>query len=162
MISVPPAPSKTPGPTKTNPVVGPDKFMDHFIKNWETTLVTSATQVINPLEESDQYFSQPCVDQSVCHYLFAILICSQHQASDPVMHLITCNYVAIPGSSCLVEWAFLLSAQMDSAHCGNMEKKKFGGLQRLWGAYADGRMEAHKEVWVALELDFDHLSEVNY
>jgi len=40
-----------------------------------------------------------------------------------------------------------------------MEKKRFGDLQRLWGAYADGRLEVHKEVWVALDLDFDHLSE---
>ena len=64
MIAVPPAPSETPGPTKTYPVVGLDEFMDQFIKNWENMLVTSvlATQVINPLEESDQYFSQPCVD----------------------------------------------------------------------------------------------------
>ena len=73
MIAAPPAPSKTLCPTKTNPVVGPDEFMDQFIKNWETTLVTSvsATQVINPLEESDQYFSQLCVDQSVCTDLIA-------------------------------------------------------------------------------------------
>ena len=76
-----------------------------------------------------------------------------------LMRLIACDYVAIPGSSCLVEQAFLLSAQMDSAHCRNMEKKKFGGLQRLWGAYTDGRLEVHKEVWVSLDPDFDHLSE---
>ena len=74
------------------------------------------------------------------------------------MHLITCNYVAILGSSCLVEQAFSLSSRIDSAHCGNMDKKKFGGLQRLWGAYGDGRLEVHKEVWVALDPDFDHLS----
>jgi len=43
-----------------------------------------------------------------------------------------------------------------------MEKKKFGGLQRLQGAYADGRLEVHKEVWVALDPDFDHLSEDDY
>ena len=73
MIAVPPAPSETTGPTKTNPVVGPDEFMDQFKNNRETTLVTSvlATQVINPLEESDQYFSQPCVDWSVCTDLIA-------------------------------------------------------------------------------------------
>ena len=44
MIAVPPAPSETPGPTKTNLVVGPDDFMDEFIKNWETRLVTSVSE----------------------------------------------------------------------------------------------------------------------
>jgi len=43
-----------------------------------------------------------------------------------------------------------------------MDKKKFGGLQRLQGAYMDGMLEVHKEVWVALDLDFDHLSEDDY
>ena len=96
------------------------------------------------------------------HSLFAIFIYSQHQALEYlVMHLIACNYAAIPGSSCLVEQAFSLSARTDSACRGNMEKKKFGGLQRLRGAYADGRLEVHKEVWVALDPDFDHLSEVD-
>jgi len=66
-------PSKTPGPTKTNPVLGPDDFKDKFIKSRETRLVTSvlATQVVNPLEESDKYFSCPCVDQLVCTDLIA-------------------------------------------------------------------------------------------
>ena len=65
MIAVPPtAPSETPGPPKKKLVMGPDNFMDQFIKKREPTLVTSvsATQVINPLEEFDQYFSWPCVD----------------------------------------------------------------------------------------------------
>ena len=64
-IFLPPAaPSKTPGPSKSNPVVGPDNFMDQFIKKWETMLVKSVseTQVINQLEEFDQYFSWLCVD----------------------------------------------------------------------------------------------------
>ena len=135
-----------------------------------------ATQVINPLEEFDQYFSQPCVDRSVCTDLIAwwgvsqffilclpFLILLQHQVLEyPVMHLIARDYAAIPGSSCLVEQAFSLSARKDSAHRGNMEKKKFGGLQRLRGAYMDGRLEVHKAVWVALDADFDHLSEDDY
>ena len=62
------------------------------------------------------------------------------------MHLIARDFAAIPGLSCLVECAFSLSARTDSAHCGNMEKEKFGGLQRLRGAYADGRLEVQKEV----------------
>ncbi|KAF8234739.1 hypothetical protein L208DRAFT_1260414, partial [Tricholoma matsutake] len=49
----------------------------------------------------------------------------------PVMCLIAQDFAAIPGSSGLVEHAFSLSARTDSAHHGNMEKKKFGGLQRL-------------------------------
>jgi len=148
MIAVPPtAPSETPGPPKKKLVMGPDNFMDQFIKKREPTLVTSvsATQVINPLEEFDQYFSWPCVDQAVCTDLIAwwgvsqffilclpFLIHLQHQVLEyPVMCLIACEYAAIPGLSCLAEWAFSLSARTDSACCGNMEKKKFGGLQRL-------------------------------
>jgi hypothetical protein len=75
------------------------------------------------------------------------------------MRLIARDFAAIPGSSCLVERAFSLSARTDSARRGNMEKNKFSGLQRLRGAYADGRLEVQKEVWVALDADFDYCSE---
>ena len=74
------------------------------------------------------------------------------------MCLIARDFAAILGSSCLVEHAFSLSAWTDSACHGNMEKK-FGGLQRLQGTYADGRLEVQKEVWVALDADFDCLTE---
>jgi len=73
---------------------------------------------------------------SVFHSWFANFICSQHEALEyPMMHLISHDYVAIPGSSYIVEQAFSLSAQTDSVWCGNIEKKMLGGLQRLWGAY---------------------------
>jgi len=38
-------------------------------------------------------------------------------------------------------------------------EEEIGGLQRLRGTYADGRLEVQKEVWVALDADFDCLSE---
>ena len=58
--------SKAPGPTKNDLIPGPDDFMDQFIKKRAIPSMSAATQVIDPLEEFDQYFSRPCVDRSVC------------------------------------------------------------------------------------------------
>jgi len=100
-----------------------------------------ATQVNNPLEEFDQYFSWPCVDRSVAliwllvgsksnfHSLFAISYLLQHQVSNTLLctwfHVTMQQY----SSSCLVEWAFSLSDRTDSACHGNMEKM-FGGFTK--------------------------------
>ena len=75
------------------------------------------------------------------------------------MREIARNYLAIPGSSCLVEHAFSLSARTDTARRGQIEKMKFGGLQRLRGAYSDGRLQACKEAWMAIDADFDYNSD---
>ena len=67
VTTVPPAmSSKAPGPTKNDLIPGPDDFMDQFIKKRAIPSMSAATQVIDPLEEFDRYFSRPCVDRSVC------------------------------------------------------------------------------------------------
>jgi len=64
--------SKAPGPAKKDHIPRPDDFMDQFIKKWEAIPSMSAvTQVIDPLEEFDRYFSCLCVDRSVCTDLVA-------------------------------------------------------------------------------------------
>jgi hypothetical protein len=51
-----------------------DDFMDRFIQERESTsvkLISTAAQVVDPLEEFDRYFSRPCVDRTVCVDLVA-------------------------------------------------------------------------------------------
>ena len=61
------------------------------------------------------------------------------------------DYLAIPGSSCLTERSFSMSAQTDNVRRCQMDGQKFGSLQRLRAAYRDGRLKAESEAW--LEVD---------
>jgi hypothetical protein len=65
------------------------------------------------------------------------------------------DYLAIPGSTCLAERSFSLSGRTDEARRRNIDADRFGAIQRLWGAYWDGRLEAHQEAWLEYNPDFD-------
>ncbi|KAM6489863.1 Ribonuclease H-like domain containing protein [Amanita muscaria] len=138
---------------------GMDNFMDQFIKKKKPILAIPTSvgyENVNPLEEFKRYFARPCVSRSSCTNAIAWW---GHQGSEyPVLQLIARDYCPIPGSSCLVERSFSLSARTDSARRGQMDKNKFGSLQRLRGAYSDGRLNVHNEAWIALDADFDYNS----
>jgi hypothetical protein len=65
------------------------------------------------------------------------------------------DYLAIPGSTCLAERSFSLSGRTDEARQRQMDAERFGAIQRLRGAYRDGRLEAYKEAWFEIDPDFD-------
>ena len=63
------------------------------------------------------------------------------------------DYMAIPGSSCLAERSFSMSARTDDIRCHQMGGEKFGGVQRLCSAYRDGRLKAESEAWLEIDPD---------
>ena len=64
----------------------------------------------------------------------------------PVLRLMARDYLAIPGSTCLAERSFLMSARTDDCRRRQMSSDKFGGSQRL---------QAVEEAWLEIEADFD-------
>ena len=64
------------------------------------------------------------------------------------------DYMAIPGSTCLAERSFSMSARTDDVRRRQMGAKKFGAVQRLRSAYCDGRLEAIQEAWMEVDPDF--------
>ena len=48
------------------------------------------------------------------------------------------DYLAIPGSTCLAERLFSMSARTDNVQWQQMGGEKFGAVQRLRSAYCDG------------------------
>ena len=65
------------------------------------------------------------------------------------------DYLAVPGSACLAERSFSLSGRTDDPRRRQMDAKKFGIIQRLRGAYRDGRLKAREEAWLEIDPDFD-------
>ena len=66
-----------------------------------------------------------------------------------------CDYLAIPGSSCLAECSFSMSAWTDDVQRRQMDGEKFGDLQRLRSAYHDGHLETLNEAWMEIDPDFE-------
>ena len=64
------------------------------------------------------------------------------------------DFLAIPGSSCLAEQSFSMSARTDDVHHQQMDGEKFGSLQRLRAAFQDGRLKAESEAWMEIDPDF--------
>ena len=76
------------------------------------------------------------------------------------------DYMAIPGSTCLAERSFSMSARTDDVRRRQMDSSKFGAVQRLRSAYHDGRLEAVKEAWMEIrgpsfESDLDSSSDLD-
>jgi hypothetical protein len=65
------------------------------------------------------------------------------------------DYLAIPGSSALAERSFSLSGRTDDPRRRQMDAEKFGAIQRLRGAYRDGRLKAREEAWLEIDPDFN-------
>ena len=62
--------------------------------------------------------------------------------------------MAIPGSTCLAERSFSMSARTDDVRHCRIDSNKFGALQRLRSAYQDGHLEAINEAWMEINPDF--------
>lgn len=49
-----------------------------------------------------------------------------------------------------------MSARTDDTRHRQMGGERFGALQRLWGAYHDGRLSAMNEAWMEIDPDFEY------
>ncbi|KIL54113.1 hypothetical protein M378DRAFT_43589, partial [Amanita muscaria Koide BX008] len=58
----------------------------------------------------------------------------------PVVRMMARDYIGIPGSTCLAERSFSMSARTDDTRRRHMGSKRFEALQHLRGAYRDGRL----------------------
>jgi len=70
------------------------------------------------------------------------------------------DYLAIPGSACLAERSFSMSARTDDVRRRQMKAQKFGDIQRLRSAYHDGRLMAVTEAWMDIDAKFNFGSDV--
>ena len=73
----------------------------------------------------------------------------------PVLCLMARNYLAIPATTCIAEHSFSLSARTDNPQRRQMQKAKFGGLQKLWAGYMDGRLNVAGKIMEKYIGDFD-------
>jgi hypothetical protein len=65
------------------------------------------------------------------------------------------DYLAIPATTCIAERSFSLSARTDDPRRRQIQKAKFGGLQKLRAGYMDGRLNVEGEVIKKYIGDFD-------
>jgi len=65
------------------------------------------------------------------------------------------DYLAIPATTCIAERSFSLSARTDDPRRRQMNKVKFGGLQKLRAGYMDGRLSVEGEIMQKYIGDFD-------
>ncbi len=65
------------------------------------------------------------------------------------------DYLAIPATTCIAEHSFSLSAHTDDPQRRQMNKVKFGGLQKLRAGYMDGRLSVEGEIMQKYIGDFD-------
>ena len=65
------------------------------------------------------------------------------------------DYLAIPATTCIAERSFSLSARTDNPRRRQMQKIKFGGLQKLRAGYMDGRINVDNEIMAKYLGDFD-------
>ena len=64
----------------------------------------------------------------------------------PVLNLMARDYLAIPATTCIAERSFSLSARTDAPRRRQIQKAKFGGLQKLRAGYMDGRLNVEGEI----------------
>ena len=74
---------------------------------------------------------------------------------NPVLRLMARDYLAIPATTCIAERSFSLSARTDDPRRRQIQKTKFGGLQKLWAGYMDGRLNVDGEIMKKYIGDFD-------
>jgi hypothetical protein len=73
----------------------------------------------------------------------------------PVLRLMARDYLAIPATTCIAERSFSLSARTDDPRRRQIQKAKFGGLQKLRAGYLDGRIDVDGEIIKKYIGDFD-------
>jgi len=69
------------------------------------------------------------------------------------------DYLAIPGTMCVAECSFSLSARTDDPRRRQMDGVKFGSLQKLQGAYNNGQLSADLEAISKYIGDFDFVED---
>ena len=74
---------------------------------------------------------------------------------NPVLRLMARDYLAIPATTCIAERSFSLSAHTDDPRRRQIQKTKFGGLQKLRAGYMDGRLNVDGEIMKKYIGDFD-------
>ncbi len=80
----------------------------------------------------------------------------------PVVRMMARDYIGIPGSTCLSERSFSISGCTDlDPLCCKMNAQKFGYLQQLKAAYCDGWLNVETEAWLAIDPDFDYMSDID-
>ena len=80
----------------------------------------------------------------------------------PVVRMMARDYIGILGSTCLSEWSFSISGCTDlDPLCRKMNAQKFGHLQQLKAAYRDGWLNVETEAWLAIDPDFDYMSDID-
>ena len=72
-----------------------------------------------------------------------------------VLRLMARDYLAIPATTCIAERSFSLSAHTDDPQQRQIQKAKFGGLQKLRAGYMDGWMDVDGEIIKKYMGDFD-------
>ena len=77
----------------------------------------------------------------------------------PVLRLMARDYLAIPATTCIAERSFSLSARTDNPRRRQIQKAKFGGLQKLRAGYMDGRLNVAGEIMEKYVGDFDFCEE---
>ena len=77
----------------------------------------------------------------------------------PVLRLMARDYLAIPATTCIAERSFSLSARTDDPRQRQIQKDKFGGLQKLRAGYSNGRLSADGEIMKKYIGDFDFVDE---
>ncbi len=65
------------------------------------------------------------------------------------------DYLAVPATTCIAEQSFSLLARTDDPRRRQMEKTKFGGLQKLRAGYMDGCLSAEGEILKKYVGDFN-------
>jgi hypothetical protein len=78
---------------------------------------------------------------------------------DPVLRLMARDYLAIPATTCIAERSFSLSARTDDPRRRQIQKLKFGGLQKLRAGYMDGRLDVDGEIIKKYIGDFNFENE---
>ncbi|KAM6498413.1 Ribonuclease H-like domain containing protein [Amanita muscaria] len=136
-----------------------DDWMDQFINNAVKTKSHASTsrreENENLFEELDRFFMKPTIPRHECLDVISWWGDHQQYTDFPILRLMARDYIAIPGSTCLAERSFSMSARTDDVRRRQMGDVKFGGLQRLRSAYQDGRLQAVKEAWTAVDPDFN-------
>ena len=74
---------------------------------------------------------------------------------NPVLRLMARDYLAIPATTCIAERSFSLSARTDDPRRRQIQKAKFGGLQKLRAGYLDGWLDVEEDIVKKYIGDFD-------
>lgn len=134
--------------TKVTDSYTADDWMDHIVREKTKRHALAATQpniYDDRFEELERFLNDDVVPKKTCPEAIRWWGLKAQEKEYPVVRLIARDYLAIPGSSCLAERSFAMSARIVEARRRQMGAEHFAALQRLRAAYRDGRLEAVNE-----------------